>query len=125
MGARDLLEDLLGAGLSLRLDGGQLIVAPRDQLTEQLRAAIRANKAGLVALLLPAAHGPGPSENYCAPGPGHLASDDRRLCTECSHFSNRGLVCWHPRRLAIQAPRDLGPLATMPQRCAGFLEVSR
>jgi hypothetical protein len=49
-------------------------------------------------------------------------ADDRRLCIECAHFAERGKVCRHPKLVAIQAPRDLGQLATTPQRCGGFKE---
>lgn len=49
-----------------------------------------------------------------------LDADDRRLCVECWHFANHGMYCRHPRRLAIDAPRDLGALALIPQRCVGF-----
>ena len=52
MGAPDLLQHLRGAGLVLTLtqDGG-LHVAPRAALTDDLRAAIRASKPDLLALL--------------------------------------------------------------------------
>jgi hypothetical protein len=39
------------------------------------------------------------------------------------HFSERGKVCRHPELVAIRAPRNLGRLATMPQRCDGFREI--
>lgn len=48
--------------------------------------------------------------------------DDLRLCVECRHFTQRGKTCRHPHLIEIQAPRDLGELATMPQRCLGFAE---
>jgi hypothetical protein len=145
MGARDLLEDLLGAGLSLRLDGEQLIVAPRDQLTEQLRTAIRAHKADLVALLTPTEANEDASAGQTQAADALLRrlrtmgldrvaadevfgwlkareidADDRRLCVECLHFAERGRLCRHPHLVAIQAPRELGQMALQPQRCAGF-----
>ena len=51
MGARDLLDTLAGAGVSIRLDGGRLIVSPRALLTDDLRATLKINKAARIAVL--------------------------------------------------------------------------
>jgi hypothetical protein len=52
MGAPDVLQHLRGAGLLLTLiDGGGLHVAPREALTEEHRAAIRAECDALVLAL--------------------------------------------------------------------------
>lgn len=52
MGAPDVLQHLRGAGLVLTLiDGGGLHVAPRDALTDEHRAAIRAERDALVLAL--------------------------------------------------------------------------
>jgi hypothetical protein len=51
MGARDLLHDLEGAGMSVKLIDGRIIVTPKDRLTDPLRAAIRANRADLLMVL--------------------------------------------------------------------------
>lgn len=53
MGPRDLLDDLRGAGLSVTLDCGRIIVAPKDRLTDAMRDAIRAHRGELVAVLAP------------------------------------------------------------------------
>lgn len=53
MGARDLLDDLRGAGLSVTLDSGRIMVAPKDRLTDAMREAIRAHRGELVAVLAP------------------------------------------------------------------------
>lgn len=49
--AADLLNDLRTSGFILRIKGDALHVAPADRLTDDLRAAIRANKPDLLALL--------------------------------------------------------------------------
>ncbi len=52
MGAQDLLLHLRGAGLVLTLTpAGGLHVAPREALTDEYRAAIRAGRDGLVLAL--------------------------------------------------------------------------
>ena len=54
MGAADLLEHLRAAGLTIKADGDRLTVTPRDRLTDDLRRAIREQKAALIAELGPA-----------------------------------------------------------------------
>lgn len=48
------LNKMRVAGFALRLEAGDLIVAPFSQLSEKQRAFIRAHKAALVALLMDA-----------------------------------------------------------------------
>ena len=48
MSATALLMKLRQAGLSVSRDGDQLIVSPRDRLTDELRAAIRGCKRELL-----------------------------------------------------------------------------
>lgn len=178
MGARDLLAELAGAGVTVRLDGERLIVSPREMLTDDLRATLKINKAALIVELQGYAAGPTcPRSARIAPqhdgrpeppesspddeaspeasqpeperpaiwrklialgldedradgltawiGIRDMEGDEHRLCVECRHFGQRGKICRHPRLIEIQAPRELGPLATMPQRCMGFApEVS-
>lgn len=206
MGARDLLATLAHAGITIRLDGANLIVSPRELLTDELRVTLKTNKAALIAELqggagvpagpLPAltpsnsrelqegaqtCAGPLPADDVAAPGttgpavdqqhdarpepPDEWAGpdahheepeprperpaiwrklialgldeehadsltawmkardiegDDRRLCVECRYFAQRGKTCRHHHLIEIGAPRDLGALATTPQRCDGF-----
>lgn len=51
MEANTLLAHLRSAGLTVRCNGDQLIVAPRDRLTDELRAAIRERKPELLKAL--------------------------------------------------------------------------
>lgn len=164
MGARDLLDTLAGAGVTVRLDGERLIVSPRQMLTDDLRATLKTHKTALIAELQGAQQDdtrPEPPEKWRedeAPPEAppeepveprerpaiwsklialgldeeladrltawtavrDIEGDDLRLCVECRHFSQRGKICRHPHLIEIQAPRELGPLATMPQRCMGF-----
>jgi hypothetical protein len=61
MGAPDLLHDLRDAGLVITLTpAGRLHVAPRDALTDDHRAAIRAQLDALVLTLQAEAAGPPP-----------------------------------------------------------------
>ena len=43
-----MLARLRSHGLTVRADGDRVIVSPRTSLTEELRAMIRANKAGIL-----------------------------------------------------------------------------
>lgn len=51
MGAPDLVQHLRDAGLTLAVDGDRLTVTPRERLTDDMREAIKANKAALLQAL--------------------------------------------------------------------------
>ena len=51
MGARKLLSDLAGAGLSVTADGERLVIRPASKLTDPMRAVLRDAKPELLALL--------------------------------------------------------------------------
>ena len=51
MGAPDLLHALRGQGFKLWVDGDLLRVAPKERITDETRALIRAHKAELMAAL--------------------------------------------------------------------------
>ena len=51
MGARELLIELADAGLTVTVEGDQLLIRPASKLTQSARVALRANKPELVALL--------------------------------------------------------------------------
>lgn len=51
MGARDLIADLSGAGLSVTVEGHRLVVRPASKLTDSIRAALREAKPELLQLL--------------------------------------------------------------------------
>ncbi len=55
MTAADLHRHLLRVGLTLRVQGGNLLVSPKAKLTADLAAEIRDNKGGLLAYLEPPA----------------------------------------------------------------------
>jgi hypothetical protein len=59
MGAPDVLGQLAAAGIRLRAEDERLLAEPREALTDELRAAIRANKPALLAALTQAANTPG------------------------------------------------------------------
>ncbi len=175
MGARDLLAELAGAGVTVRLDGERLIASPREMLTDDLRASLKAHKAALIVELQGGAADPAcapladiglqpdgrpePPESWpddeASPEDAEpprersavwrklialgldedqadrltawiwirdIEGDEHRLCIECRHFGQRGKICRHPHLIEIQAPRELGPLATTPQRCMGFAQ---
>lgn len=51
MNPRRLLDHLRTIGLSLTVEGDQLLCAPKEKLTDELRALIREHKPALMALL--------------------------------------------------------------------------
>lgn len=80
MGARDLLNNLAGIGVSIRLDGDSLIVSPRELLTGDIRDALREHKPDLVALLRrppPLAPTPDPEDERPEPPPDFAAVPER------------------------------------------------
>ena len=76
MGARDLLEDLAGAGLSVTAEGDRLVIRPASKLTDPMRSALRACKPELIALLAGRAMAPAPPCNR----PYRLAPADADRC---------------------------------------------
>jgi len=65
MGARDVLDDLHTAGLSVKLIDDKIVIAPKARLTDPMREAVRAHRAELVAALKP--EGPLPATAAAAP----------------------------------------------------------
>lgn len=51
MGARELLHELAGAGLTVTADGDRLMIRPATKLTDDMRGALRAAKPELLMLL--------------------------------------------------------------------------
>ena len=51
MNGLSLLSDLAEQGLSIQADGSELVLSPRDKLTDALRAQIRSHKPVLIASL--------------------------------------------------------------------------
>ena len=62
MGARDLLDDAAGAGLTIAADGDRLVIRPASMLTQAMREALRACKPELLALLRTARPQPSPAD---------------------------------------------------------------
>lgn len=58
MGARDLLAELAGVGITIEANADMLVVRPASKLTDDLRAALRAVKPELLMLLAPATSRP-------------------------------------------------------------------
>ncbi|MDN3920404.1 hypothetical protein [Roseateles violae] len=114
MGAHELLLHLRGAGLDLAAEGDRLTVAPRELLTDAMRAAIKMHKPALLEALRP-----GAEEAAGCAAVGDSVLDDRIVCTDCLHFRPNGMQCRN--RWVAGVPRELGAdLATKPQRCPGF-----
>ena len=136
MGAPDILQHLVDSGLRVTSDGGQLLVSPRDLITHELRQFIREWKPELLSEL--AAQKPlaastaihrarlvarGLSDDQADELAERLVRrdleyDDRTLCAECIHFRRGAKTCGNNRQ--AEMPRELGELAEMFQRCAGF-----
>lgn len=86
----DLLHHLQSRGVSIRIDGANLIVSPRSLLTEELREAIRADKPGLLLLpdaLMQAIH-------RCCDARGDDDGNRAALILECM-----ALAAWEQREL--------------------------
>jgi hypothetical protein len=86
----DLLQHLQARGLHIRIDGRSLIVGPSELLTDDIRAAIRADKPELLRLpesLMDAI-------NRCCAARGDDAANRAALILECSV-----LPAWEQREL--------------------------
>lgn len=51
MGARELLNELVGAGFTIEADSDMLVIRPASKLTDELRTAVRQAKPDLLVLL--------------------------------------------------------------------------
>lgn len=80
MGARNLLADLTGAGMSITAEGDRLVIRPASMLTDNMRAALRQAKPELLALL--------------------SVQPSARTCTACTHRLRRG-TCAEPVAAAL------------------------
>lgn len=147
MGARDLLADLNGAGLTVTAEGDRLVIRPASKLTDDMRAALRAAKPALLRLLAGGAPAPTIPEAWTGDDMDRFAarrdrltrwgwpadaaeamaerltqrdrnSDDRVSCTECASY--RPGRCSNYRRAGLHGPEVGGDLASMLQRCPGF-----
>ena len=95
MGSPDLLKHLRDAGLSIEANDGNLIVTPRERLTDALRLAIKTHKAALLVALVAVTPATGPPPNpdrYCWPHSMAMntAEIDRYL-GRVETFSRRGV----------------------------------
>jgi len=153
MGALDLLEYLRATGFALALttDGG-IKVSPASALAEDVRQAIRAHRQSLLALLDAEEEATqGAQSEVQEPDPPGLAArferlvmfgwdeaqaralaerlnsaasmgDDRVACAaDCLHY--RPGHCANHRRAGLTDPVVGSDLASLPQRCPGFLAV--
>jgi len=89
MGARDLLDRLAGAGLSVTVRGDSLVISPWAAVPIELLAELRDYKPALVALL---SGGATAANQMLAPQPSLLAAS---CCTDCQHLLRRG-TCAEP-----------------------------
>ncbi len=149
MGARELLSDLAGAGLSVKADGDRLVIRPASKLTDPMRAALRDAKPELLALLLGRTMRPsnavvvgwtdgdiarftdrrarlmrwGWSEAEAEKLADRLVQRDRDIDdrVSCADCQHyRPGRCGNHRRAGLHAP-DVGrDLASLLQRCSGF-----
>ncbi len=143
MGARDLLAELTGAGFTVAADGERLVIRPASLLTDDMRAALRASKPDLLALLsgdLAEAEATRLQDRrarllrwgWPEAAADHLAArlarrdreaDPRVSCADCGHF--RPWRCGNHRRAGLPAPEAGRDLASLLQRCPGFLELTQ
>ena len=98
MGARDLLSSLAGAGLSVTVEAGRLVIRPASKLTDDLRAALREAKFELLALLAD-------DQAQVDQPDGHAAVDQApaRTCAGCQNLTRRK-TCTDPAAAGLDPP---------------------
>lgn len=87
MGARDVLNALADAGLSVQADGDRLVIRPASRLTDALRANVRSAKPGLLALLTAGSPPAGPYR--LTPAAADLAHAQPWSEADCQRFTVR------------------------------------
>lgn len=136
MGAADLLAHVRAAGFTLDLADGKLLVTPASMLTDDLRAALRASKPEVLALLEGehAADAAAYEERAAIMKfEGGLSRADAevaaRQCVDCEHFGRRGTcgepvaaglltteegfgIVWPPEGYGVGCPAFIGKMPT-------------
>ena len=138
MGARDLLNDLAQAGLTVSADGDSIVIRPSSLLNDALRARVRDTKSELLALLgeaptavaarrerllrwgWPAAEAEALAERLALRD---HEPDGGASCVDCLHY--RPGRCSNHRRAALQSTEVGRDLAEMRQHCPAFMETTR
>ena len=114
MGARELLEDLRSAGLSVYLIDDKIVVAPKAKLTDPLRDAIRTHRDGLAGLLKPATTDGAPMH---VP---ETAAAGLRTCAGCSNRLRHG-TCAEPVAAGLATKFEIRwPPAGHAQSCPAY-----
>ena len=130
MGAADLLLQVRLAGFTLNLADGKLLVTPASMLTDELRAALRACKPAVLALL--AAEQAADVEAFeeraaIIEFDGGLSRADAevaaRQCVDCEHFGRRR-TCLEPVAAGLLTGQEGFGIVWAPDghaaRCAAF-----
>ncbi len=135
MGARDLLNDLTEAGLTVECDGDSLVIRPASRLTDDLRALVRDAKPELLVLLgedlrltdrrerLLRWGWPAADAEALAQRLARRESDARVSCVECRHY--RPGNCSSHRGAALQSPEVGRDLAGTLQWCPAFSSADK
>ena len=112
-----LLKRLRAAGLTVRIEGGHLLVRPRSRLTDELRALLREHKPRLLKLkaLQPASVLPWPQPGYLSPELLAVLAIPLRSCQDCDQLEGWAF-CGHYRRQLPESER--------PCRCVHFRPVA-
>ena len=122
MTAPPILGILTAGGFGCRAEGERLIVHPAGDLTDALRAMIRAAKPDLMAYLhslpIPANDPPPP-----APWLADLPSDDRIQCQACRNLTGARCQAARRRELPSMAPWH-EPDPERRHACHGFLPLA-
>ncbi len=139
MAAHELLADLIATGFDLTAQRGRLEVAPASRLTDPQRAAVRALKSELLALVVDRVASEvqasrvtrlvrwGWDRKDAADVARRLAlrdsTDDSRVaCVECRHY--RPSRCGNHRAAGLWAA-DVGrALAALLQYCPAFMPLA-
>ena len=108
MTAADLLRHVRGAGFTLDVADGKLLVTPASLLTDDLRAALRTHKGGLLELLA-AEHEAFEERAGIMEFDGGLpraeAEVAARHCVDCEHLGPRG-TCFEPVAAGLRTEQE-------------------
>lgn len=130
MGAGELLRELADAGFSIEADGNRLVIRPWSKLPDELRAALRASKPEVLALL--AAEHDADAQAFeeraaIMEFDGRLSRAEAevaaRECVDCEHFGRRR-TCLEPVSAGLLTQAEGFGIVWPPEGhgacCAGF-----
>lgn len=98
----EILTQLSAAGISCRLDGGEIVLSPAERVTDEIKALILAHRAAVVEAIRPAA----PARCIATCASREEIDLPRRGPTPGCIIRGKDFEIWRPLHRLARCPRD-------------------